>query len=104
MDGDQAHDSGKPEQLSGYTREQGNPGEMTGPAPLTEGRTAGQNRGMPAPDAGSGAVIGSGASAGGGGGAEDYDDDPVGGGGAIRTPDPEPRPGTGGDAKIGGSR
>lgn len=59
-------------------------GGQRGPAIRTEGQRGRDNRGMRAPQTGSGVVIGSGASAGGGGGSEDHDSDPSCGGGAIR--------------------
>jgi hypothetical protein len=95
----------EPEQLSGYTGEQEpRPEDTSGPAPTTGGTDAEGNRGTPAPQTGSGGVVGSGASAGGGGGPEDYDSDPQGGGGAVRMRHPEPTPEHGGDGAKHGSR
>lgn len=75
------------------------------PSPVRQhANTAPENRGMRAPDSGSGDVVGSGAGAGGGGGAEDYDSDPIGGGGAVRQEHPAKHPEDGADAPVHGSR
>lgn len=94
----------KPEQLSGYTGDEGDPTVRAGPPIRTDGLPAEQNRGKRAPQEGSGVVVGSGAGAGGGGGDEDYDSDPVAGGGAVRVKPEREHPATGADAPVGGSR
>lgn len=93
-----------PEQLSGYTGDEGDTTVAEGPPVRRTGLTASENRGKRAQQHGSGVVVGSGAGAGGGGSGEDFDDDPAAGGGAVRLRHEKEKPAAGGDAPIGGSR
>ena len=94
----------KPELQTGHSGNE-EPGRPEARPPIrTEAQSAEQNRGMRAPQEGSGVVIGSGAAAGGGGGAEDFDSDPQAGDGAVRIKHADPHPSEGADAPVSGSR
>ena len=101
----QKHDKlNKPEPPTGYHVDE-EPGAPEAAPPIrTEAQSAKQNRGMRAPQEGSGVVIGSGAAAGGGGGAEDFDVDPQAGSGALSIKHGDSHPKHGADASVSGSR
>ena len=102
MQGDE--ELNRPELQTGYGGDEEPGPPEAGPPIRTDAQSAEQNRGMRAPQEGSGVVIGSGAAAGGGGGAEDFDSDPQAGDGAVRIKHADPRPSHGADAPVSGSR